>query len=763
MKPSSRSPSATVWESPSRAAPAVCRWPAAFRGKAVHRAEVEDSEAAVRVSRKFPGGGRAWQQARSRRAQQQHLQVAAGGEVALLLRALGDDLRQRHTVQPLADQHAARGHDRRRGPPPPRRPRTRPRRPAGRRPGAVVELLGTRSRSSAMIGPTSMPGSTPPPRAPGGRPGRGHPAARPGAGVLHLHRHLAAVGPHGPCAPGPPTSGGGRLLVEALELRAPAGPQLGGEHGSHRGRRHRGGCVLQLGERGPVGARLLLRQRRLQHRQGLAHLHGAALELAEHLEDLLGRRLLHRGLHVGLGAPTQPAPPAPPPGARRRRPAAGPGAGPCPGSRAGWRRPDGGSLVVVLLRVRAGSSTGSCGERSRGSSAGASTPPSCDGFRPPAAPARPPRPHTPAGTPSAASSVQAQPHAAWDDHGRTPRAPVPSSSRVASSAAARGRAAAPAPAAPPPRRPARRGRRARAPRPSRRCGQLRQQARPLRSRSVRCRSRQRRQALVPGRTSGPPPPPHPGAAPPGAARPRAPGAPRAARRALPRPRGRRRRDAPGRWGAAGVRTSGCRRCRARATAAPRGRPRSARGERAGPTSARVTGASSSTSTVPTPAAARPAPRRARWGRPHHGGAGAGDRVAGGARARPAAGRAGEALQDAGGVQGLEQGAGALGGAAVQRGEPVQGRGIGAGGERVHHQLVSGGEALQHVGAGAHAELETAGGAPRGQQAGAQAQGRRVAHAASVAPTRPAPLAPSTGAAPSGAVHGDRIRPCRGCG
>src|SRR5690606_28410800 len=64
------------------------------------------------------------------------------------------------------------------------------------------------------------------------------------------------------------------------------------EYGVDGAGRHRRGRLLELGQRRAIGARDLLRKSRLEDRQGLAELHRAALELAEHLEELLGGALL---------------------------------------------------------------------------------------------------------------------------------------------------------------------------------------------------------------------------------------------------------------------------------------------------------------------------------------------------------------------------------------------------------------------------------------------------------------------------------------
>ena len=58
-------------------------------------------------------------------------------------------------------------------------------------------------------------------------------------------------------------------------------------------RRHRWRGVLQLGQRLAVGADQLIGQRGLEDAHGLAELHRAALELAEHREDLVGGTPLH--------------------------------------------------------------------------------------------------------------------------------------------------------------------------------------------------------------------------------------------------------------------------------------------------------------------------------------------------------------------------------------------------------------------------------------------------------------------------------------
>ena len=80
----------------------------------------------------------------------------------------------------------------------------------------------------------------------------------------------------------------------------------------HGGRRHRGSGVLELGQLVAVGRRELLGQRRLHDRERLPHLHGAALELAQRLEELLGGALLHVEHHGFGAAPRRSGGPSPP-------------------------------------------------------------------------------------------------------------------------------------------------------------------------------------------------------------------------------------------------------------------------------------------------------------------------------------------------------------------------------------------------------------------------------------------------------------------
>ncbi len=94
-------------------------------------------------------------------------------------------------------------------------------------------------------------------------------------------------------------AGRGSKLDQVL---LPAGAQLAGQHRVDPRGRHRGSRVLQPGQVLAVRLRHVLRQHRLEQTQGLAELHRAALELAQHLEQLLCGPLLQLGVHpLGRG------------------------------------------------------------------------------------------------------------------------------------------------------------------------------------------------------------------------------------------------------------------------------------------------------------------------------------------------------------------------------------------------------------------------------------------------------------------------------
>ena len=99
------------------------------------------------------------------------------------------------------------------------------------------------------------------------------------------------------------------VVVELAEPLGPAAAELLGEHPVDVAGRHRRGGVLQLRQRLAERARQLVRHRGLEHRQRLPELHRAALELAQHGEQLLGAARHHlRGdlVAVAAGQPTTP-------------------------------------------------------------------------------------------------------------------------------------------------------------------------------------------------------------------------------------------------------------------------------------------------------------------------------------------------------------------------------------------------------------------------------------------------------------------------
>jgi hypothetical protein len=97
--------------------------------------------------------------------------------------------------------------------------------------------------------------------------------------------------------------GGGRLVVELGEPRSPGAAELLAEHRVHGAHRHGRRLLLEFHQGLAIGRRYLLRNRGLEDRQGLAQLHGPALELTQHGEQLLGRPLLQlRGDGVGVAA-----------------------------------------------------------------------------------------------------------------------------------------------------------------------------------------------------------------------------------------------------------------------------------------------------------------------------------------------------------------------------------------------------------------------------------------------------------------------------
>ena len=261
-------------------------------GQPVDRAEVEDPEPAVGQQPVVAGVRVGVQQPGPLRAGEQEL----AGSAARPRRAppgvpRGDDPGERHALQPLARpgrcslwcDHLRERRSRGR--------RRRPRRtsPASRPRGCSRAPRPPAALSSSMIGLMSRPGIQP-------ADDPGHPGdlvevadqRLAGPRVLDLDRDLAAVVPHRPVHLAD-RGGRGRGVVEGRELAAAsAGPSSSAQHLVHGRGRHRRRGVLQLGQRRAVRAGQLLGQRRLEDRHGLAELHGPALELAEHLEELLG-------------------------------------------------------------------------------------------------------------------------------------------------------------------------------------------------------------------------------------------------------------------------------------------------------------------------------------------------------------------------------------------------------------------------------------------------------------------------------------------
>ena len=257
-------------------------------GTEVHHAEpavVEQPEVArVRIPVQQPSPRRPGEQ-------EPHEQDAR--PVALLLAAVADDLRQRRAVHPLGDQDMLRAHHHTGhvdvG-------ITRVRIGEGLLRGGlekVVELFGDPVAQLVEQRLDVEPGHQQPEHPPGPAQLVEVTDQRPsGAWVLDLHRDPAAVAPDRLVDLPDGCRGGGRV-VELGEVVPPGLAQVFGQHLMHAasGQRRRG--LLQLGQRGAVRPGDLGRQRRLEDRQRLAELHGAALELAEHPEDLVGGALLY--------------------------------------------------------------------------------------------------------------------------------------------------------------------------------------------------------------------------------------------------------------------------------------------------------------------------------------------------------------------------------------------------------------------------------------------------------------------------------------
>ena len=97
------------------------------------------------------------------------------------------------------------------------------------------------------------------------------------------------------------------LRGERAEAVAPARAELPGEDGVHPRGGHRGRGVLQPRELLAVRAGDVVGQHGLEEAERLPELHGPALQLAEHLEQLLGGLLLQLVAHLLGGRATDPA------------------------------------------------------------------------------------------------------------------------------------------------------------------------------------------------------------------------------------------------------------------------------------------------------------------------------------------------------------------------------------------------------------------------------------------------------------------------
>ncbi len=255
------------------------------------------------------------QQPRAARPGEQEADEPQPGGVALLLGAVRDDLGQRPAGQPFGHQHPAGVGDHARhvdvgvvrvglG-----------EALLGRRLQPVVQLLRHPTLQLLHHGPDLQ-----------ARVGQGEDPQQlgdpvvvaqqglAGVRVLDLDGDLPAVVPAGPVHL-PDGRRRLRSLVEPVEQLPPGRAQLLGQHAVQQLDPQRRCRLLELGERGPVQRGHGRWQRRLEDREQLPHLHRAALELAEHREQLLGRTALELlGERLG-GLPEQP-----PAGLDRRSP-----------------------------------------------------------------------------------------------------------------------------------------------------------------------------------------------------------------------------------------------------------------------------------------------------------------------------------------------------------------------------------------------------------------------------------------------------------
>ena len=92
----------------------------------------------------------------------------------------------------------------------------------------------------------------------------------------------------------------------SAEAFPPLGAELGVEDAVHPVRGQRGSVLLELRQRLAIGFAELFGNGRLHDGKRLSDLHGTALELAEHLEELVGGLLHHLRVDFVLGRSGQP-------------------------------------------------------------------------------------------------------------------------------------------------------------------------------------------------------------------------------------------------------------------------------------------------------------------------------------------------------------------------------------------------------------------------------------------------------------------------
>ena len=307
---------------PGRASSAAaCRRSAAARPAAGRLRRSRARRPAVREQPEVAGCGSACSSP-ARRGRRTGTGQQDARPVPVLLGPVGDDLRQRRPVHPLADQHvigrrtraARRCRGRRR-----RRRRTR----AGRGLQLVVEFLGhpvaqlVEQRLDVQAGHKDA--EQPPDPASWVKSLIG---ARPAPGYWILTA-TAAVQPDGPVHLA--DRGGGRRACRRrfCERLPPVGAQVGGEHPVHRATGS-GGADPAAWSASPGTARRSRAAARPRRSTAPGPASCPALELTEHPEDLVGRALLYLLRDQLGGSPPDPLADAERGAARRPPPAAWP-------------------------------------------------------------------------------------------------------------------------------------------------------------------------------------------------------------------------------------------------------------------------------------------------------------------------------------------------------------------------------------------------------------------------------------------------------